>query len=743
MINTSPNSNDDRLLLFEDQPPDEVHKGHPWRILLVDDEQEVHAATLFALSDILILGRPLEFLHAYCAEEAGQILANNEDIAVIFLDVVMEQQDAGLKLIKVIREDLDLLKVRIILRTGQPGYAPELDAVRDYDINDYRTKSELTRTRLVTSLTSAIRSYQQICALDYSRMGLEKIIWATAELFEKRALESLAEGVLIQLAGLLGFSPNGVVCAQRGFPLDGSDNERFYVVGAAGCYAHAMNRTLEELCNDKIETAIRSALILQNNIYGDDYTVLYLNSNERQEAVFIDSEYALEPVDQQLVEVFAANISVGFANVYFFQQLKFLAYHDPVTRLPNRSGLTDTLDSLKITHTDTFVLILVGIDHFADINDVLGSTSGDLLVRAVADRLIANHPQSVQVGRYSGDTLCVIGQSTELDPEAIIPLFQEPFQVSNYLLPLSATLGVCASTASLDSAELLKFASLALTLAKRSRRGHYLVYSSQMTLDSERRMDLLQSLRQAIADCRLELHYQPFIDIATGTVIGGEALLRWRGEDGRWIPPSEFIPLAEQSGLILPIGRWIIEEACRRLVEWNNEGLGHLRVAINVSALQLRTADFKVHLTESMRSHGISGGQLELEVTESMIVEDIDAVVSQLNSLKQLGVEISVDDFGTGFSSLSYLQQLPIDTLKVDRSFIKNIESGSQGERIGEMIVGLAKVLQLKTVAEGIETEHQAQIAKQWGCKTAQGFLYSPALQADAFKEWVRQRLGQ
>lgn len=742
MTPISSNSTDDDFQLLDDESTITSRQmGLPWRILLVDDDEEVHQTTLFALSDVLILGHPLELLHAYSANEASTILATNRDITVIFLDVVMEQEDSGLKLIKVIRDELELKELRIILRTGQPGYAPELEVISNYDINDYRTKSELTHTRLVTSLTSAIRSYQQICALATSRQGLEKIVLATSELYEKRALESMAEGVLTQIAGLLGYSTNGVVCAQRGFPLNGSDNGHLYVVGAAGCYAQVINCPLEDLGNDKIEASIRSAITHKTSIYADDYTVLYLNSKEREEAIFLDSEEKLESVDQQLLEVFAANISVGFANVYFFQQLKFLAYNDLLTGLPNRRGLDGILTTaLKRENGQTFLVILADIDHFADINDVLGSAFGDLAVSAVAERVRLSFPLSIHVGRYSADTLCVIGDPATVQPETIISLFAEPFQILSYSLPLTVTLGVCPSTASLDATELLNYAGLALSRAKQGLRGHYQWYSSHMAIDSQRRLELLQALRLAVSDRKLELHYQPFIDLVTGAVVGAEALLRWRGEDGKMISPVEFIPIAEQSGLILGLGRWVIEEACRQLAEWNDQGLGRLRIAVNVSAIQLRRADFGFQLSEALRIHALNAGQIELEITESMIIEDIDAVVNQLKGLKELGVAISVDDFGTGFSSLSYLQQLPIDTLKVDRAFIRDIGSGNQGERIGEMIVGLAKILDLQTVAEGIETEQQAQIARSWHCTTGQGFLYSPALAPDDFKRWVMLR---
>lgn len=315
---------DDELveLVDDDARPGEEACEMAWRVLIVDDDEQVHSSTVFALSDIKIQGRRLQFLHAYSAIEARRILETESDVAVVLLDVVMESGHAGLALVKVIRTELGLSEPRLILRTGQPGYAPEIEAVRDYDINDYRTKAELTRVRLVTSLTAAIRSYEQIRTISYGRRGLEKIVRSAAELFEKRALESLAEGVLTHIAGLLRIPANGLVCAQRGYPIDGSDPQNLYVVGAVGRYASAINEPLKSLGEAHIVDPITESIRERRNIYGKDHTVLYLHSpGGTEEAIYIESSEPLDELDRGLLEVFAMNISVGFTNVYLFRRL--------------------------------------------------------------------------------------------------------------------------------------------------------------------------------------------------------------------------------------------------------------------------------------------------------------------------------------------------------------------------------------------------------------------------------------
>jgi diguanylate cyclase (GGDEF)-like protein len=591
---------EDLVALVDDEPGPPIQPtARPWHILIVDDDEQVHTSTVFALSGQMILGCGLAFLHAYTAAEARRILLTESDVAVILLDVVMEAEDSGLKLVRAIREDLGLSELRIILRTGQPGYAPEIEAIRDYDINDYRTKEELTRTRLLTSLTTAIRSYEQIRMIAYGRRGLEKIVraaadlfekraleslaegvltqiaGAAADLFEKRALESLAEGVLTQIAGLLDFPPNGVVCAQRGFPLDGTDREHLYVVGAVGRFASVINRPLDALGDPRIEAAIREGMARQQNIYAPDHTLLYLKSQGgTEETVFLDSVKPLNLLDRQLLEVFASNISVGFSNVYLFHRLNYLAYHDPLTDLPNRQKLADLIDTAWRVGRNRCSVYLVDIDHFSDINDVLGASLGDQILCAVARRMRHRLPETVQIGRYGGDVLCVVTTPERVSPETIQELFRDPFEVSGYQLPISVTLGGCTGEAVNESLDLLKNAGLALTHAKRTRRGQYVRFTKQMQEASQQRLDLVHALRRTVEKQGLELNYQPQMDLVSGRIVGAEALLRWQRDTGQTVPPGVFIPLAERSGLIPEIGAWVMAEACRQLARWQEEGLG-------------------------------------------------------------------------------------------------------------------------------------------------------------------------
>lgn len=712
-----------------------------WKVLIVDDDEQVHTSTVFALSDVGIQGRPLLFLHAYSAAQAYQILSSESEVAVALVDVVMESGHAGLKLVRLVREELGLTEMRIILRTGQPGYAPEIEAIRDYDINDYRTKNELTRTRLVTSLTAAIRSYEQIRTIAYSRQGLEKIVRAAAELFEKRAVESLAEGVLTQIASLLHLPPSGVVCARRGFPLDGSDPERLYVVGAVGRFAPAINAPLDSIGDPRIFEAIVHSMRTREIRYGPDHTVLYLCSpGGTEEAIYLESGAPLDLLDRQLLEVFATNISVGFSNVYLFHKLRYLAYYDPLTGLANRQKLVELVDESWLESLPGFSVFLLDIDHFSDINDVLGASFGDAILRAVAERATGCLPSDVHIGRYGGDVLCVLGRHGAVTASQLLGLFKEPFRVEHYQIPITVTLGEFSGSTRMDGMEALKNAGLALTQAKRARRGHGVAFTEQMAVASRARLDLTYALRQAVDRHRLHLFFQPQVALATGEVVGAEALLRWWADDGEEISPAIFIPLAEQVGLIRPIGEWVMEETCRQLSRWREKGLGKLRVAINVSAQQVRFGCCAPQLESAMGRHGVGPGQIEVEVTESMLLDDIEAAERCFRQFKDLGVKTAIDDFGIGFSSLSYLNNLSIDAIKIDRAFVRRAGNGARGGRIAEMIAALGRQLSLETIAEGVETDEQRAAAVAWGCSRAQGFFYAPAMRADEFTGWVETR---
>ncbi|HRD66578.1 MAG TPA: EAL domain-containing protein [Candidatus Competibacter sp.] len=710
----------------------------PWKVLVVDDDPEVHGVTRFVLQELRIFGRPLRLLHAYDGAQAREHLRQHPDVAVALLDVVMETEQAGLDLVGYIRDELRLAECRIILRTGQPGYAPERTVIDEYDINDYRTKAELTHTRLITTVSAALRSYQQLRAVADNRRGLELIVRAAADLMEQHAISGLAEGVLTQLAALLKLPPDGVVCTQKGSLL-GGDGERCYVVGAAGRHAPYIARPLEALPDRRIVTAILASVARGQHVFGPDYTVLYLRVAPHQEAaIFLDSGQALATLDRPLLEVFVANIATCFRNVKLVERLNHIAYHDPLTGLPNRLQFIADLDAIAGARTDT-VVALLDIDHFADLNDGLGQDIGNALLVAIAERLRANLGPECRLARIGADVFGVLGPDSQINASGLLALFHDPFEVGEYQLPVTATLGLCHNLDNVDSGiTLLKRVNIALNRAKRSLSAHYEYYLAEMEDNTRWRVEVIRRLRLDFQSDKLQVWYQPQVALATGRVIGVEALVRWPDECGFIQPPDVFIPLAEYSGLIIRIGAWVLEQACAQHTRLAEVGFDLLTVAVNVSMPQFRKADFVEEVARILERYRMPPSLLELEITESIAMDEPKVVLQSLEALKRLGILIAIDDFGTGYSSLGQLQSLPIDCLKIDQSFIREIHGG-KGGMFAETIVGLSEKLGVVSVAEGVETLEQAGFLRGLGCTVAQGYLYAPPMPADQLQEWLQQ----
>ncbi|MFC4655536.1 EAL domain-containing protein [Rheinheimera marina] len=726
------------LFLAEEEQeaaPESPHSGE-WHLLIVDDDEEIHTVTRLALSDLLVLNRKLVFHHVYSGKEALAFLKTNPNIAVILLDVVMESDNAGLQVVQQIREQLKLDEVRIVLRTGQPGYAPEESVIKEYDINDYKTKTELTRNKLVTTIIASIRSYQQIRTINQNRLGLQKIINAGSNLLEQHSLHEFSEGVVTQISSLIGLHAEGVLCAQ--IEDDGSASDNIYVLGAAGNYAPYIKCRLERLNNDRIIQQITRCLDQRQHIFTDRDTVLYLGNSEHAAAVYLETNRPVEDFDRQLIEVFLSNISIGYENVTLFQQLKHAAFIDPLTKTPNRNEFTVLLQDTRRLDPEQTVAVLVDIDHFSDVNDGLGQEIGNELLVAVTHRLVAQFGEIAQIGRIGADVFGLIGPQSALTPESLTSIFDMPFQCSEHALQVNATFGFCRLK---DSAKqgisILKQVYIALNRAKKHLVQNFEYYDAQMETMMMERLVMLRSLRSDFQRNKLQLWYQPQVCLKTGKVIGLEALLRWPQTEGGFVSPATFIPLAEYSGLIIEIGDWVLQQACLMLQQLTHAGYTGVRIAVNVSMPQFRHHRFVQSVIDCIEQYQVEPARLELEITESVVMDDPKAVIAALEQLKAFGIKVAIDDFGIGFSSLSYLQQLPLDRIKIDRTFIKDFQ-GVTGSLIAETIVHLGQKLGLATIAEGIETAEQQQLVAAMGCEEGQGFLYAQAMPATELFQYLK-----
>ena len=438
----------------------------------------------------------------------------------------------------------------------------------------------------------------------------------------------------------------------------------------------------------------------------------------------------------KLLTEMAGDISFALDYLAKVQQLDYLAYYDVLTGLPNRTLFRDHIDrEVRRTQRDQtqVAIVLCDINRFRHINETLGRQAGDALLCELATRFRQHWPEADNIGRIAAD--CFGGIITGLKSAADIvhrietplhELLHSPIKIEGKLLRLSLTLGIAlAPSDGSESEVLLKNAEIALKEAK-SRGEHRLLYRPQMNAAVSATLALEIKLRQALEQQQFVLHYQPKINLMTGTVSGLEALLRWHDPEQGLIPPGRFIPLLEETGMILEVGGWAIRQALTDYHQWYIQGLQPPRIAVNISAVQLRREDFVDSIADSIKMTRAGPHGLDLELTESQLIEHIDTTVGKLQQLRAMGIKIAIDDFGTGFSSLGYLARLPVDALKIDRSFTMTMVDDANSMSIVAAIISLAHALGLKVIAEGVETPDQKRYLKVLKCDEFQGYLNSP-----------------
>ncbi|MEK8047461.1 EAL domain-containing protein [Ideonella margarita] len=432
-------------------------------------------------------------------------------------------------------------------------------------------------------------------------------------------------------------------------------------------------------------------------------------------------------------------------------RIRFLAEHDVLTELPNRSLCTERLRMAvqqAHRHSRKVAVLFLDLDGFKDINDSLGHHIGDGLLRSVAKRLLEAVRAGDTVSRLGGDEFVVIladvadtDEVMQVVHERLIPLIRAPHQVEGTELHVSCSVGVAIfPDDAFDLDELMRHADTAMYQAKASGKDNAQFFTATMTERAQARLQLMGHLRNALEHQQFQLHWQPRMDARTGQLAGVEGLLRWHHPELGMVPPNQFIPLAEDSGLIVPIGQWVVEAACAQISAWRAEGEPPMCVSINLSARQLQHDELVDEVRDSLLRHAVPAGLLELELTESMVMLDAEANLRRLHALRRLGVTLSIDDFGTGYSSLAYLNRFPIDKLKIDRSFVHDMLDDPVDSAITLAIISLGHTLGLKVVAEGVELESEARVLRDAGCDELQGFLYSPALPAPALAAWRAAR---
>lgn len=428
-----------------------------------------------------------------------------------------------------------------------------------------------------------------------------------------------------------------------------------------------------------------------------------------------------------------------------------LAHHDILTGLPNRVLLEDRLVQAKaLSHRQHsgFAVLFLDLDRFKIINDTLGHAIGDELLRLVSSRLQRTLRETDTVARIGGDEFIILlantGQREDvmLLAEKIMKSLAIPFHLRDHELFVTASLGGCMYPEDdLDTDSLMKKADIAMYHAKSLGRNNFQFYDNQMNQNASRRFIISNSLRKGLDQHEFLLYYQPKIDVLTGRIVAMEALIRWEHPELGLLSPLEFIQLAEETGLIVQLGEWVLREACRQNVQWHNEGITNLRVAVNLSGYQLQHKSLLPSIMSILAETGISTDNLEFEITESVIMQNPDFAVSILTAITDLGIHISIDDFGTGYSSLAHLKRFSVNTLKIDKSFVQDVNLSGTDAAIATAIIAMGNSLNLNIIAEGVETQEQYDFLKENNCGQVQGYLFSRPLPSDEFIKVLKQNI--
>lgn len=430
-------------------------------------------------------------------------------------------------------------------------------------------------------------------------------------------------------------------------------------------------------------------------------------------------------------------------------ELNYVAHHDTLTQLPNRMLLLDRIShAIKKAkrYGTSATLLFIDLDEFKEVNDSLGHSVGDTLLSIVAQRLVQQLREDDTISRLGGDEFVVlleeitVLQSVNLIAQKILLAIQEPIKIGEHNLYMTASIGVSLYPDDGDNAEtLLRNADSAMYRAKDEGRNTFSFYTADMTHHALKRVTMMSDMRQGLKNNEFHIHYQPQFNMRSGRIIGLEALLRWSNNSGESILPASFIPLAEESGFILPLGEWVINSVCQQVVFWHSKGFNPGRIAINLSVKQLMQPNLFHMVQQILRNTNCDPHWIELEVTESFIMKNPEQSIGILNQFSFLGIELSIDDFGTGYSSFSYLKRLPIQKIKIDRSFIDGLPDDSDDVAITRAVIAMAEEMRLEVLAEGVETEQQKEFLIDEGCSNAQGFLFASPMTTEEIGTLLEQ----
>jgi EAL domain-containing protein (putative c-di-GMP-specific phosphodiesterase class I)/CheY-like chemotaxis protein/GGDEF domain-containing protein len=711
------------------------------KVLSVEDDKDYQDALLNGLSALNYDNKKVDFLTASSALEAATVIAENPDISVIFLDVVMETDHAGLRLIRTIREDIGNDLVRIVLLTGQAGMTSADDLISQYDIDDYWCKSDLTQVHLQTIVLSNLRTWEHLSDMKEARHSMQLLLAASQRIASKSDISDYTHSILEELGQLLKVKNGGIVCF---FHPEKEDLANASIVATSGEFSVHKNRYfLPAIEVDVLKDTVLNAYEQKKHVFIDGFSVLYFSNKEldgRVYMVVVKINRTLAANEINLLQVFCENIGAGFRNVALNNKLTELAYIEPTLGIHNKNWLIRDIRDMFSWEREKATLLMVCVDDLAYTESVLGASYCDQLILSLYDYLNDFFGQSVDIAMLERDTLMLVvyddKEYTELSLERIIHT-KIKVEKSTHSLDLTISSVTLSDFPSYSAEQLISVGKSTLARAKYEDVA-FLAFSNELASAMFGRFELLQDLREAILNDDIMAYFQPKVSLKDSTLIGFEALARWEHKNGSFIPPDVFISLAESSGLIAKLDRQILRQSCRAIHTLKGIGI-NVPISVNVAGNEIIRPDFISTFKAILEEEQAPTELIELEITESQLINEKATINRHLSALKALGVNTNIDDFGTGYSSLAYLSTLAVSTLKIDHSFVWQMEESEKDWEILKMIIELGNLLGLSVVAEGIETEQQKTHLLALGCENGQGYLFAKPMSIDDTIYWVQK----
>lgn len=739
---------DDELFIFSPEVTDDglTDSAKVWHVLSVEDDANYQASLVNILDGYVVKDSPIQMHTACSAAHAAQVIAATPELSVVLLDVVMEEDDAGLRLVDTIRHVLGNSSLRVILLTGQAGMAPFTDVMQRYDIDEYWQKTDLSADKIRSVVAAHIRTWNAYQELDHARKGLTMVVEASRELSRLSDIKEYANLLLSKVSNIIDASIGGIICAQHA---EVEHPTEYNVVSHSGIFselcetgADTLGLLPEPYC-ERLKPLIARSHETKQHQFEDNLSVLYFAADKVNESsnfiMVVESQMPLSDYHINLLKVFSENVSNGFNNILLCNRLSELAYYDADIHVPNRAWMLRFIDKLSRDELHNAVIIAITIRDYYDFVLSIPNESFSEILNQFYLAIGKVMPAERHIARVSEDCFAVVMHKADLLQEHTLAEL-DSFDISADNVPLHIEVDtVLMDLALLEDEDADSIFHLLSSTVQHGRKSHhhFTQYTEQLRNDILSRHRLLQGLNTAIDEHQLVLAFQPKVRLSDNAVVGLEALLRWKTPAGEVISPGAFIPVAEMSGLINKVDNHVFHLTLDALEQLDQQQI-HIPVSFNVTVSDLENDSFVDEILQFVISASPLAKLLEIEITESQAMEDYQRVTPILRQLLSCGVGVNIDDFGTGYSSLKHIAELGATHLKIDQTFVREMTKSDAGNDIVDIIIRLGKRFNFTVVAEGIETQEQCERLKQLGCEVGQGYLFAKPMALPQLMTWLQ-----